>query len=194
MEMFCWPSYVVFCDISWPLTFWDGRAPSWGRCWWRSGCGSGRCASRTPGPPDPGSTSTADADSAGPKIRKQSYLFLIDTQLFPFISIYQSVIWTERRELFLIFGLKSDSVTFLYLDWYQTQLSFFFGEYISLFGLTDVQVSSIKYIDSPRDSFYFFISLGDFISDFICFLFCFVFCCNQTLYLPLFGSIPQICD
>lgn len=50
------------------------------------------------------------------------------TQLFPFILVplYQSVMWTERRELFLIFGLKSDSVTFLYLDWNQTQLSFFF--------------------------------------------------------------------
>lgn len=85
------------------------------------------------------------------------------TQLFPFILVplYQSVMWIERRELFLIFGLKSDSVTFLYLDWNQTQLSFFFWEYISLFGLTDVQVSPIKYryLDSPRDRFHFFISL-----------------------------------
>lgn len=97
------------------------------------------------------------------------------TQLFPFILVplYQSVMWTERRELFLIFGLKSDSLSFIWTE--IKQLSFFFAEYISLFGLTDVQISPIKYqyIDSPRDRFQFFISLYLEILS-LCFLFRFI--------------------
>lgn len=85
MEIFCRPIYVFLCVT---LTFWGGRAPSWGRCWWRSDCGSGRCASRTPGSPDPGSTSTAAADSAGPETRQQSYLSLFGLELDREISLY----------------------------------------------------------------------------------------------------------
>ena len=47
-------------------TFADGRAPSWERCWWRSGYGSAQCATRSLGPTGLGSTATAERCSADP--------------------------------------------------------------------------------------------------------------------------------
>lgn len=100
MEIFCRPIYVFLCVT---LTFWGGRAPSWGRCWWRSDCGSGRCASRTPGSPDPGSTSTAAVDSAGPETRQQSYLSLFGLELDRNLSLSK----INQTPIFLWFELKS---------------------------------------------------------------------------------------
>lgn len=66
MEIFCRFIYVFLCVI---LIFWGGRVFSWGRCWWKSDCGLGRCAFRISGFLDLGSIFIVVVDLVGFEIR-----------------------------------------------------------------------------------------------------------------------------